>query len=73
MHDFDLPAAFLRVDADDPAEGTLGVVLRRDDGGVAWRLWPVRTAGDSKPSERLVTRVVHGLHGDDRVEAHMRL
>jgi hypothetical protein len=41
MHDFDLPQAYLRVEKDDPTEGQLGVVLRKVDGGVAWRLWPI--------------------------------
>jgi len=42
MHDFDLPAAYLRVEADDPAEGQLAVVIRDASGGVAWRVWPIR-------------------------------
>ncbi len=42
MHDFDLPAAYLRVEKDDPTEGYLGVVRRTDLGGVAWRIWPIR-------------------------------
>lgn len=42
MHDFDLPNAYLRVEKDDPTEGDLAVVLRKTDGGVAWRVWPIR-------------------------------
>ncbi len=42
MHDFDLPAAYLRVEKEDPTEGYLGVVRRTDLGGVAWRIWPIR-------------------------------
>ena len=42
MHDFDLPKAYLRVEKEDPMEGDLGVVLRKADGGVAWRVWPIR-------------------------------
>ena len=41
MHDFDLPNAYLRVEAEDPKTGTLGVVVRDEIGGVAWRLWPI--------------------------------
>jgi hypothetical protein len=41
MHDFDLARAYLRVEADDPKAGTLGVVVRDVVGGVAWRLWPI--------------------------------
>jgi hypothetical protein len=41
MHDFDLARAYLRVEADDPRAGTLGVVVRDVVGGVAWRLWPI--------------------------------
>lgn len=42
MHDFDLPKAYLRVEKEDPTEGDLAVVLRKVDGGVAWRVWPIR-------------------------------
>jgi hypothetical protein len=41
MHDFDLADAYLRVEPEDPQSGTLGVVVRDDLGGVAWRLWPI--------------------------------
>ncbi|MBL0215425.1 MAG: hypothetical protein IPQ07_16260 [Myxococcales bacterium] len=41
MHDFDLPAAYLRVEPEDPQTGMLGVVVRDALGGVAWRLWPI--------------------------------
>jgi hypothetical protein len=42
MHDFDLPQAYLRVEAEDPTEGELAVVRRDPRGGVAWRVWPIR-------------------------------
>jgi hypothetical protein len=42
MHDFDLPQAYLEVEADDPTTGELGVVLRDAHGGVAWKIWPIR-------------------------------
>jgi hypothetical protein len=42
MHDFDLPNAYLKVEADDPDTGELGVVLRDAHGGVAWQLWPIQ-------------------------------
>ena len=42
MHDFDLPAAYLEVEADDPDAGELAVVVRDATGGVAWRVWPIR-------------------------------
>ena len=43
MHDFDLPAAYLRVEKEDPTEGDLGVIRRTELGGVAWRIWPIRS------------------------------
>jgi hypothetical protein len=43
MHDFDLPQAYLRVEKEDPQEGDLAVVLRTATGGIAWRVWPIRT------------------------------
>ena len=42
MHDFDLPQAYLEVEADDPTAGELGVILRDAHGGVAWKIWPIR-------------------------------
>jgi len=42
MHDFDLPAAYLRVEKEDPHEGDIAVVLRKQDGGIAWRVWTCR-------------------------------
>ena len=36
-----LPAAYLRVEPEDPHYGKLGVVVRDALGGVAWRLWPI--------------------------------
>jgi hypothetical protein len=41
MHDFDLPAAYLRVEPDDPQAGDLAVVIRTQLGGVAWHVWPI--------------------------------
>jgi len=41
MHDFDLAKAYLRVETADPQTGTLGVVVRDTQGGVAWQLWPI--------------------------------
>ncbi len=41
MHDFDLANAYLRVEPEDPQAGTLGVVVRDELGGVAWRVWPI--------------------------------
>jgi hypothetical protein len=41
MHDFDLPQAYLEVEADDPQAGELAVVLRDGAGGVAWNLWAI--------------------------------
>ena len=43
MHDFDLPRAYVQVEADDPEAGELAVVLRDAAGGVAWRVWPIRS------------------------------
>ena len=42
MHDFDLPQAYLRVEAEDPTTGDLAVVVRNELGGVAWRVWSIR-------------------------------
>lgn len=42
MHDYDLPAAYLRVEPEDPTEGHLAVVVRTPNGGVAWQVWPIR-------------------------------
>lgn len=42
MHDFDLPAAYLRVETADPQTGELGVVLRDAHGGVAWKIWSIQ-------------------------------
>jgi hypothetical protein len=41
MHDFDLAKAYLRVEPEDPQTGTLGVVVRDTQGGVAWQFWPI--------------------------------
>jgi hypothetical protein len=41
MHDFDLPSAYLRVEADDPQSGQLALVVRDATGGVNWRIWPI--------------------------------
>jgi hypothetical protein len=41
MHDFDLSRAYLRVEPDDPTSGTIGIVVRDELGGVAWRFWPI--------------------------------
>jgi hypothetical protein len=42
MHDFDLPAAYLRVETADPQSGELGIVLRDANGGVTWKIWPIK-------------------------------
>jgi hypothetical protein len=41
MHDFDLPQAYLKVEADDPDAGELAVILRDAHGGVSWQMWPI--------------------------------
>ena len=41
MHDFDLPRAYLEVEAGDPAMGELAVVVRDAQGGVSWQTWPI--------------------------------
>ena len=41
MHDFDLAKAYLRVETADPQTGTIGVVVRDTQGGVAWQFWPI--------------------------------
>ena len=42
MHDFDLHSAYLVVTPETPQEGELAVILRDDQGGVTWRVWPIR-------------------------------
>lgn len=43
MHDFDLPESYLRVEEDEEKfEGELALVKRDIDGGVVWRVWPIR-------------------------------
>lgn len=42
MLDFDLPEARLRVEPEDPTEGHLAVIVRTQNGGVAWQVWPIR-------------------------------
>jgi hypothetical protein len=44
MHDDDEHAAFVHVQKDDPTSGELAVVVRDDQGGVAWRTWPIASA-----------------------------
>jgi hypothetical protein len=41
MHDFDLAKAYLRVEPEDPHDGTFAIVVRDAQGGVAWHLWPI--------------------------------
>lgn len=41
MHDFDLPAAYLEVEADDVTTGELVLVVRDQGAGVTWRRWPI--------------------------------
>jgi len=44
MHDFDLPSGYIRVEdeVDTSFMGELAVVLRDDNGGVTWQVWPIR-------------------------------
>jgi len=43
MHDFDLPESYLRVEPDEEKlEGELALVKRDLEGGVVWRVWPIR-------------------------------
>jgi hypothetical protein len=44
MHDFDLPAGFVHIKADDPHTGQLVLVVRDSNDGVAWRIWPMQAA-----------------------------
>jgi hypothetical protein len=39
----DVATSFLRVHDEDSREGELAVVVRDPDGGVAWRVWPIRS------------------------------
>ncbi|CAN5915263.1 hypothetical protein BH11MYX2_BH11MYX2_05530 [soil metagenome] len=40
-HDFDLEHSYIRIEKDDPVEGDLAVVLRKPNGGVAWKTWTI--------------------------------
>jgi hypothetical protein len=40
-HDFDLPKAYITIEDEDPLEGFLALVLRLENGGVVWKLWPM--------------------------------
>lgn len=40
-HDFDLEHSYIRIEDDDPLEGDLAVVLRKPNGGVAWKTWKI--------------------------------
>jgi hypothetical protein len=43
MHDYDLPQSYLHVgDDEEMTEGQLVLVKRDIDGGVVWRVWPIR-------------------------------
>ena len=41
MHDFDLHKAYLHVLPEDPQAGELVLVVRDDQGGVAWQAWSI--------------------------------
>lgn len=41
VHDFDLPTAYLRVEAGDRSSGELALVVRDRGGGVSWRVWSI--------------------------------
>jgi hypothetical protein len=41
MHDFDLPTAYLEVEADDPTAGELVLVVRDAGAGVSWQRWAI--------------------------------
>jgi hypothetical protein len=40
-HDFDLEHSYIRIEKDDPLMGDLAVVLRKPNGGVAWKTWTI--------------------------------
>ena len=43
MHDFDLPQSYLRVEEDEEMTTGEFVLVKRDiEGGVVWRVWPIR-------------------------------
>jgi len=37
------PTSFIHIGAKDPQSGELACVIRDDQGGVAWKVWPLRT------------------------------
>ncbi len=45
MHDFDLHAAYIHVEPDDPQSGELVLTVRDLVGGVSWEIWPISATG----------------------------
>lgn len=43
VHDFDLPNAYLRIEADDATSGEFAIVVRDSSGGVSWQVWSIRS------------------------------
>jgi hypothetical protein len=43
LHQDDEPTSFVHVAPEDAQSGELACVIRDDQGGVVWRVWPIRT------------------------------
>ena len=48
MHDFDLHASYIHVLPDDPQTGELALVLRDEQGGVTWSVWPISASASAR-------------------------
>jgi hypothetical protein len=48
MHDFDLHASYIHVLPADPQTGELVLVLRDEQGGVTWSVWPISAAASAR-------------------------
>ena len=41
LHDFDLPRSYITIEDEDRLEGSLALILRKENGGVTWKVWPM--------------------------------
>jgi hypothetical protein len=48
MHDFDLHASYIHVLPADPQTGELALVLRDEQGGVSWSVWPISASASAR-------------------------
>ena len=48
MHDFDLHASYIHVLPADPQTGELVLVVRDEQGGVSWSVWPISASASAR-------------------------